>query len=628
MKRNTDALLAFIFDRIGEIAKLNDNKKVLYALAKMGRDIVYADRCTIWILDHEKKTLWTEVAHGVGKLTVEPFSGIVGAAIESGESLIVNDVYADSRFNSSVDGETGYKTETMMVIPMKNRHGLVTGAIQVINKKDKGTFEEEDLKYLRLASTYVGETMRAMLLIEEIDATQKELIHIMSVVGESRSQETGKHVKRVAAYAKMLAELYGMDEEEASLLSEASPMHDIGKIAIPDAILNKTGALTREEWEVMKTHSRLGYDMLKGSSRKLLQAAAIVAHEHHEKYDGSGYPRGIMGEAIHIYGRIVSIVDVLDALGSKRSYKKAWSNEEIFAYLLEEKGKHFDPNLVDLLLAHKDRFMGLREEYEDDASDKENEITVLGAYGSKSKECGSSALKLNGKNVLDAGNLLVGLRGQSEEMETVWLSHSHLDHIVDLAYVLDNDFERRVVPLKIMALPETIDALKKHFFNDVIWPDFSRIPLMGGGPMVLEYEALHIGRRYKLEEGKAIEAFAGDHSVPCVGYVIHAREESLLVCTDTYSLEHVVRTIEDNIKIRTCIIECSFPARLSQLARDSKHLTAEHLFEGLSTLEKKGIKLYINHIKPAYKQEIISEIEMCKGDWDVEILQDGSVIRF
>jgi len=368
MKRNTDELLTFIFDSIGEIAKLNDNKQLLQELAKMGRDIVFADRCTIWVLDKAKKILWTKVAHGVEMLSVEPYSGIVGAAVHSGESFVINDVYADERFNQSIDEETGYKTESMMVIPMKNRLGETTGAIQVMNKKENGIFANEDLNHLKLASTYVSETIRSMFLLEEIDATQKELIHIMSIVGESRSEETGNHVNRVAAYTKLLAELYGMEEEEAILLSEASPMHDIGKIAIPDYILNKPGPLDQKEWEIMKTHSQLGYSMLKNSTRKLLKTAATVAYEHHERYNGEGYPRQLKGEEIHIYGRIVALVDVMDALNSKRVYKDAWEEEEIFKHLIQEKGKHFDPKLVDLLIENKDKFIEIKEMFRDEES--------------------------------------------------------------------------------------------------------------------------------------------------------------------------------------------------------------------------------------------------------------------
>lgn len=202
-------------------------------------------------------------------------------------------------------------------------------------------------------------------LNHEIEDTQREVVFTMGSIGESRSKETGNHVKRVAEYSKLLALYYGLDKEEAEMLKQASPMHDIGKVAIPDAVLNKPGHFDEEERRVMETHAALGYDMLKHSSRKLLQAAAIVAYEHHEKWDGSGYPRGLAGENIHIYGRITALADVFDALGSDRVYKKAWDDERIFTLFKEEKGRHFDPQLIDIFFDHLDEFITIRETFKD-----------------------------------------------------------------------------------------------------------------------------------------------------------------------------------------------------------------------------------------------------------------------
>jgi response regulator RpfG family c-di-GMP phosphodiesterase len=199
----------------------------------------------------------------------------------------------------------------------------------------------------------------------EIQNTQKEVVFTMGAIGESRSKETGNHVKRVAEYSKLLALKYGLSEEIAEMLKQASPMHDIGKVAIPDDILNKKGALDAKEREIMNTHAQLGFDMLKHSSRELLQCAAIVAYEHHEKWDGSGYPNGKAKEQIHIYGRITALADVFDALGSDRCYKKAWDDERIFALFKEEKGKHFDPSLVDLFFANLDAFLDIRSRFKD-----------------------------------------------------------------------------------------------------------------------------------------------------------------------------------------------------------------------------------------------------------------------
>jgi len=364
MKRSSEELLAFIFERIGKIATITDNAELFEALAKMGRDIVFADRCTIWILDKKKKKLWTKVAQGVGgTLTIDAYSGIVGFAIQSSEPIILNDVYKDTRFNPKVDEKTGYKTETMMVIPMKNRKNEVVGAIQVINKKKKKMFSEEDMKYLVLTSTYVTETIRATLLLEEIDATQRELIYTLGVVGESRSEETASHVKRVSEYSYLLGQLYGLSQKECVTVRDVAPMHDIGKIAIPDAILQKNGCLDDAEKKRMMTHPELGHNIFKNSERGLLKAAAIVAYEHHEKYDGSGYPRGLKGKDIHIFGRIVALADVFDALSSERYYKKAWEKEKILAYIKKEKGKHFDPELVELFMDNYHAFLTIQKKF-------------------------------------------------------------------------------------------------------------------------------------------------------------------------------------------------------------------------------------------------------------------------
>ena len=200
-------------------------------------------------------------------------------------------------------------------------------------------------------------------LNKEIEDTQKEVVFTMGAIGESRSKETGHHVKRVAEYSKVLALKYGLSDSESELLKQASPMHDIGKIAIPDSILNKPGRFDDEERKIMDTHSDLGYEMLNSSQRPLLKLAAIVAHQHHEKWDGSGYPRGLKGEDIDISGRITAIADVFDALGSDRVYKKAWDDERIFNLFKEERGKHFDPKLVDIFFDNLDTFLGIRNKY-------------------------------------------------------------------------------------------------------------------------------------------------------------------------------------------------------------------------------------------------------------------------
>lgn len=204
-----------------------------------------------------------------------------------------------------------------------------------------------------------------MALKLEIEETQREVIFTMGAIGESRSKETGNHVKRVAGYIYLLAKYVGLPIKECEMLKQASPMHDIGKVAIPDAILNKPGRFNDEERAIMDTHAQLGYDMLQHSNRKLMKMAAIVAYEHHEKWNGKGYPNQKAGKDIHIYGRITALADVFDALGSSRVYKAAWDDEKIFKLLKEERGRQFDPQLIDIFFEHLDEFLDIRDSMKD-----------------------------------------------------------------------------------------------------------------------------------------------------------------------------------------------------------------------------------------------------------------------
>jgi cAMP phosphodiesterase len=257
-----------------------------------------------------------------------------------------------------------------------------------------------------------------------------------------------------------------------------------------------------------------------------------------------------------------------------------------------------------------------------------NSITVLGAHGAKSSEGGSSSFYLNAQHVVDAGNLLLPLEEKSVHIETIWLTHSHLDHIADIAYILDNYYEERTKSLKIYALEETIEALQKHFFNNKIWPDFSKIPLHNAKEMTITYHEVNIGEEYPLGDGKTVQAFLGDHSVPSIGYKIRAGASAILLSADTYSLEHIVQMVKEDASITSLVLECSFPIRMAELARMSKHLTADYLFEGISTLEELNLTLYINHIKPVYSDIIKEEIVELQGKWNVVILEDNDTITF
>lgn len=362
----SDEMLAVIFTYAGKIANEKQLDQLLMLMADMGRELIIADRCSLWLIDQTNQELWTKVAHGVKEIRIPIDTGVVGHAIGSGEPIIIDDAYESEYHNADVDKRTGYRTKAILVIPIRNNEGEILGAYQAINKMtEKDTFSESDRQNLEMAASYTGKSIESALLYHEIEQTQREIIFTMGEIGESRSKETGNHVKRVAEYSWLLAVKYGIDEQEAEILKMASPMHDIGKVAVPDAILNKPGKLTHEEYDVIKSHAQTGHDLLKNSKRTILQAAAIIAHEHHEKWNGRGYPRGAAGEDIHIYGRITAIADVFDALGSDRSYKKAWDIPRILKLFEEERGQHFDPNLIDLFLLHIDELLEIKQKYDD-----------------------------------------------------------------------------------------------------------------------------------------------------------------------------------------------------------------------------------------------------------------------
>jgi len=205
-------------------------------------------------------------------------------------------------------------------------------------------------------------------LSTEAEDQQGEVLFRLAQAVETRSKETGSHVMRVAGLSYMLGRKCGMGEAEAELLRLAAPMHDVGKIGIPDEVLHKPQRLTPDELSVMQCHTTIGYQMLRGSGRRIMKAAATVALQHHEKYNGQGYPLGLSGEKISLYGRITSLADVFDALSFDRVYRKAWSLDRILHFLRDERGESFDPCMVDLFMANLSDFLSVRDAFPDDGT--------------------------------------------------------------------------------------------------------------------------------------------------------------------------------------------------------------------------------------------------------------------
>ena len=224
--------------------------------------------------------------------------------------------------------------------------------------------KEIDKNLIEVFFKHTTISLHNIKLNEEILITQKKLIEVLGQVIEKRYIDDPFHIKRVAQMSYVLSKLVGLNEEEAQTLKIVSPMHDVGKIGISDAILLKPERLDSKEFERMKEHTIIGYKILKNSEKETLNLAATVAYEHHERWDGTGYPRGLKGEEISIFGRITALVDVFDALANKRCYKDAWEIEDIKKYIQKQSAFQFDPKLVDIFIHNLDQFIEIQKEFQ------------------------------------------------------------------------------------------------------------------------------------------------------------------------------------------------------------------------------------------------------------------------
>ena len=250
---------------------------------------------------------------------------------------------------------------------------LQIGATDFLTKPvDRIEFTARVRNLLALGASHKKLADKASWLADEvkkataaIHAREQELLFRMSRAAEFRDPETGAHIQRMSHYSSLIATQLGLSTEDQSLILQAAPMHDVGKIGIPDQILLKPGLLTPDEFAIMRTHSEIGFELLKGSDSIILQAAASIAISHHEKYNGSGYPYGVAGDASPLFGRIVAVADVFDALTSERPYKKAWPIERAVDYVREGAGGHFDPSCAEAFLACQEDVLKIHAQYQD-----------------------------------------------------------------------------------------------------------------------------------------------------------------------------------------------------------------------------------------------------------------------
>ncbi|WP_119395227.1 HD domain-containing phosphohydrolase [Salinibius halmophilus] len=280
-----------------------------------------------------------EKLQATSKISDMPFAALAEEAIETGGSV--------------------YREHEILALIQDDDHRILFYLTDVPNT------DELDRRLVALFIENVSIALRNLHSQLALTESQHEIIHRLTETVEKHSQETGHHVRRVSEGCAILGKHYGLSNDDVELLRLAAPLHDIGKVAIPDEVLKKPGKLNDDEWQIMKTHAERGYEILASSSQPLLKAGAEISRYHHEKWNGQGYPLGLKGEEIPIFARICSIIDVFDALLSKRVYKDAWSLDDVLALLNEEKGKSFEPKLVELVEEHLDKLLELRQHYPD-----------------------------------------------------------------------------------------------------------------------------------------------------------------------------------------------------------------------------------------------------------------------
>ena len=341
------------------ITALTDIDELLKVIAEETRNAMQADRCTVFLWDKDSNELWSKVALGVENKEIRfpADKGLAGYVVQSGETLNITDAYSDSRFNPEVDKNTGYRTKTILCMPIMNNNHEIIGAFQVLNKID-GIFTKNDEDLL----IAIGGSASIALENAQLFDRQLQMYHEQKLLFESfidtlatsvdaRDKITAGHSSRVKLYSSLIADELNFSSKDKNLLEKAATLHDIGKIGIRDSVLQKEGKLTDEEYKHIQEHVRITHNIL----NKLYMSPDFriiteMASSHHEKYDGSGYYRHLKGEEITLGGRILAVADVFDAITSKRHYRDKMPIKNVLGIISDGAGSHFDPSLVDTFL--------------------------------------------------------------------------------------------------------------------------------------------------------------------------------------------------------------------------------------------------------------------------------------
>ena len=338
------------------MAAETDIDRLLITITEETKQAINSDRVTVFMLDKNTHELWSKVASGMGQQEIRfpAHLGLAGHVAMTGEIINIEDAYNDSRFNKDIDKKTGYRTRTVLCVPMFNLKHEIIGVFQIINKLSGETYTHEDEALLiAIASSAAisienaGLFKEQAMLYHEQTKSFTSFINTLAFAIDARDRITAGHSSRVTSYTLAIAEQMGLDEDDKVILEYAALLHDFGKIGIQDRVLCKEGILTEEEYSEIKRHAFLTKDILeKMYFQEKLKDVPEIASSHHERYDGTGYFRGTAGENIPLGGRIMAVADVFDAITSKRHYRDRMPMIKVLNILRKDSGSHFDPMVV------------------------------------------------------------------------------------------------------------------------------------------------------------------------------------------------------------------------------------------------------------------------------------------
>lgn len=350
MPLNSDTKLQLLMKFSEEISKANTTEAVLELVSEEVEKILNAQQCNVFLIDAANNQLWSKIGKNSIKQEIRVPLGkaVIGLVAKEGKSIIMDDPYNDKRFSREMDHVMGQKTYNLIVTPINDVKGNTIGVIKVINKRDKQPFTNADEALLLFFGRIASRTIENAQLYDSLRRSQLETIEKLAIAAEFRDRrDTSAHIKHIRAIAYLLALTMGLDRQRAEDIRNASSLHDIGKVGIPDSILLKPGKLTEEEYSEIKKHTEYGAKILSNAESSVLQLAHRIAADHHERYDGTGYPNKKAGEEIALEARIVTVADVFDALCMPRIYKESWPPAKAYDYIVNHSGTVFDPKVVD-----------------------------------------------------------------------------------------------------------------------------------------------------------------------------------------------------------------------------------------------------------------------------------------